>query len=146
VTSQLPPAPGGDEFGTAAPHAGDSSASPDDLPRDGLLPDGLPRNGLPTAAMVLGVVSVGTLLLVPLVAAICSVLAIVFGIIGLRQVRTGRSNRRGFALTGLATGIAGLVILVVLVGYAIRRFDACQRHVGHQPNTQELLQCRKDRI
>ena len=69
------------------------------------------RDGRATAAMVLGIVgmTLGWMPLVFVVGAVCSLLAIIFGAI----VMHGRSEPRGFALTGTVTGGAGLLLVVV---------------------------------
>ena len=71
----------------------------------------LPRNGLATAALVLGIASlVANLLLIP------SILAVVFGVVGLvRGARFGGSGE-GRAIGGILLGVGGvLAVLVELV-------------------------------
>ena len=71
----------------------------------------LPRNGLATAALVLGIASlVANLLLIP------SILAVVFGVVGLvRAARFGGSGE-GRAIGGILLGVGGvLAVLVELV-------------------------------
>jgi hypothetical protein len=69
------------------------------------------RDGRATAAMVLGIVGVttGWMPFLFVAGAICAVLGIVFGALVLRR----RSDPRGFALTGVITGVAGLALVVV---------------------------------
>ncbi len=61
--------------------------------------------------MVLGIVGLttGWMPFVFVFGAVCSVLGIIFGAIVLRR----RGDPRGFALTGVITGLAGLVLVVV---------------------------------
>jgi Protein of unknown function (DUF2510) len=70
-----------------------------------------PRDGRATAAMVLGIVGVCTAWMpfVFVVGGVCAVLGIIFGAIVLRQ----RRDPRGFALTGVITGVAGLVLVIL---------------------------------
>ena len=69
------------------------------------------RDGRATAAMVLGIVGVFTAWMPFLfvIGAVCAVLGIVFGTIVLRR----RGDSRGFALTGVLTGVAGLLLVVL---------------------------------
>ncbi|MFW6154406.1 MAG: DUF4190 domain-containing protein [Planctomycetota bacterium] len=69
-----------------------------------------PRGGLGTAALVLGIIGI------PLcVACIPSLLAIVFGLFGLRTHEDGPSGGQGQAVTGLILGILGLTVGLVIV-------------------------------
>jgi NADH:ubiquinone oxidoreductase subunit 6 (subunit J) len=131
VTSQPPPYPGGNEFGTMPPYAGGAPTPP--------------KNGLSIAALVLGIISIPAALTV-WIGAICGVLAIVFGIIGLSQARKGRANKRALAVTGLITGVIGLVLSVVVFAYAVKRTQACQDRIGHAPSQTELEQCIRDGV
>lgn len=72
------------------------------------------RNGIATAAMVCGLIALVTAW-VPLlfvVGLVLAVLALVFGVKGLRRSRSTGTGR-GFAITGLATGTAGIALAVV---------------------------------
>ena len=131
MTSQPPSYSGGNEFGSMPPYAGGAPTQP--------------RNGLSIAALVLGIISVPAALTV-WIGAICAVLAIVFGIIGLNQAKKGRANRRAFALVGLITGVIGLVLSVVVFAYAVKRTQACQDRIGHAPSRAELEQCIRDGV
>jgi hypothetical protein len=87
-------------------------------PPAGALPaaQGRPRNGAAIAAMVLGIcaIMVGFVPLLFWIGGIAGILAIVFGIIGLRRARRdGDTGRRGFAVAGLILGPLGLVASVV---------------------------------
>jgi hypothetical protein len=94
-----------------------------------------PGNGPAMAAMVLGIVAVAIAWLPFVVAAgvAAAVLALVFGVIGLRRAeRTG--VRRGPAVVGLVTGGLGLgagavgVVLTVVVVRAIDAYDDPNPH------------------
>lgn len=60
-----------------------------------------------TAALVLGIL--GLLICGPL-----TLLAIVFGAIGLQRANAGRANNRGAALTGLILGIIGAMLWFII--------------------------------
>jgi hypothetical protein len=75
-----------------------------------------PRNGAAVAALVLGIsaVMVGFVPLLFWMGTIAAILAIVFGIIGLRRAhRDAAADRRGFAVAGLVLGPIGLLASVV---------------------------------
>ncbi len=78
---------------------------------DSLGTPGKRRDGRATAAMVLGIagVTTGWMPFVFVAGAVCSVLGIIFGSIVLRQ----RGEPRSFALAGVLTGVAGLVLVVL---------------------------------
>ena len=91
----LPPPPPGVRGTSAAGEAG---------PRPSAGPQ---RNGLGTAALVLGVLQ---FLCLPIVG---TILAIVFGKIGMNRARRGEASNGGVASAGFALGIIGLVLAVV---------------------------------
>ena len=68
----------------------------------------LPQNGMGTAALTLGIVG---LFAVPLLA---SVLAIIFGNIGMSRADAGIATNRGAAKAGFILGIIGLVLGLIL--------------------------------
>ena len=66
-----------------------------------------PQNGMGTAALIMGIlqfICLGT---------IGSILAIVFGRIGLKRVAMGQANNAGVAKAGYILGIIGIVIQVI---------------------------------
>lgn len=69
----------------------------------------LPQNGMGTAALTLGVIGLFAL---PLVA---SVLAIIFGNIGMSRADAGIATNRGAAKAGFILGIIGLVLGLILL-------------------------------
>ena len=97
------------------------------------------RDGRATAAMVLGIVgaTTGWMPFVFVVGAVCSVLAIVFGTIVLRR----RGEPRAFALTGVITGIAGLVLVVLGVVTTRVVSDAVNDFIDEPPAVVELQRC-----
>ena len=106
---------------------------------DPLGPPRRPRDGRATAAMVLGIVGVFTTWMpfVFVVGAVCAVLGIIFGAIVLRQ----RGDPRGFALTGVITGVAGLVLVILGVVTTRAITDAVNDFVDEPPATVVLDRC-----
>jgi hypothetical protein len=109
-----------------------------------------PSNGVALAAVILGIASLilavmGFVVLPLFLAVPGAIAAIVLGVIGRRRARDG-APRAGQALTGLVTGIAGLVVsgiwigvLVVLGGQFVAEFsgeiaelEACIEETGDQ--------------
>lgn len=83
-------------------------------PQDAFLPYQPPRNGMGITALVLGIVGVLLGLLVFLFWAswLPALLAVVFGIIGLGNVRNGAATNKGMAMTGMILGLAGLLLAI----------------------------------
>lgn len=72
------------------------------------------RNGLGTAGFVLGLLA-ALFSLLPLIGVIAwpmSILGLIFGIIGISQVRQGRADNKGMAITGTVLSAIGLVICI----------------------------------
>jgi hypothetical protein len=88
------------------------------LPQYGDIP---PKNGIGTAALVLGMIAfVFIFIRIPplnLLSWFVGLLAVVFGAIGLNRARTGIATNRGAAAAGFFTGLAAVVvpILVILI-------------------------------
>ena len=92
--------------------------------------------------MVCGIVSVvlGWLPVVFAVGAVLAVLAIIFGIVGLRRARwSGR--RKGFAIAGLVTGGFGVPIAVVGLVFTIVVFRAVDRYENPPDATTSIGSC-----
>jgi hypothetical protein len=108
---------------------------------------GAARNGMTIAALSLGALSLIAILLLKSlpIAVLMAVLAIVFGIIGLRQVKRGIADRKGFALSGLILGGIGLVLSVVLLILSYRVYNDCKDKIGHSPSQKELTKCVNDK-
>lgn len=68
--------------------------------------------GLSIAALVLGIISLVSWCLW-FVSIPCGILALIFGIIGLRK------NKKGFAITGLVTGSITLAIWAIIMTFAV---------------------------
>ena len=97
------------------------------------------RDGRATAAMVLGIVGMFTAWMpfVFVVGAVCAVLGIIFGAIVLRQ----RGDPRAFALTGLITGLAGLVLVVLGIVTTRAITNALDDFVDEPRSIVELDRC-----
>jgi hypothetical protein len=67
-------------------------------------------NGLAVASMVLGIIGIFIQLF-----GILPILAIVFGIMGLRRSDAAAGRGRGMAIAGIVLGAVGLVILIVVL-------------------------------
>lgn len=80
--------------------------------RGGPMVVGASRNGMGTAALVMGILGI---LILPIV---FSLLAIIFGSVGIGRVNRGEATNKGVAVTGLVLGIIGM-ILGLLVGVAL---------------------------
>lgn len=77
-----------------------------------------PRNGMGTAALVLGIIGLVLACAFGL-GIIVAVIAIVLGVIGLKNVKKGVASNRGSALAGIILGIAGLVVGAVVVTFVV---------------------------
>ncbi|MFE9569037.1 DUF4190 domain-containing protein [Streptomyces sp. NPDC006692] len=77
-------------------------------------PGAQPRNGMGVTALVLGVIGVVLGLFVVLfwMSWLPALLAVVFGFVGLSQVRKGVATNRGMALSGVILGVVGMLIAV----------------------------------
>ena len=86
--------------------------------------------------MVCGIVSVvlGWIPVLFAVGAVLAVLAIIFGIVGLRRARTS-GRRRGLAITGLVTGAFGMPIAILGLVFTIVVFQAIDRYENPPEST-----------
>lgn len=72
-----------------------------------------PRNGMGTAALVLGILAVlGAITVIGGI--LLGLLALIFGIVGLRRVGKGVATNKGVAIAGIVTGLIGLIAAVAL--------------------------------
>ena len=46
-----------------------------------------------------------------------------------------------YAITGLVTGIIGLIAAAALLIWGLAVSDRCRDHIGHNPTQSELQQC-----
>ena len=75
------------------------------------------RNGLGTAALVLGMVAI-PLIWLPVLrnfAPLIALLAVIFGAIGLARAHTGLATNRGAAAGGFFSGLAVIIVSVLVV-------------------------------
>ncbi|MFE5712249.1 DUF4190 domain-containing protein [Streptomyces sp. NPDC056501] len=77
-----------------------------------------PSNGMGIASMVLGIVAVVGFCLYG-VNIILGILALIFGIIGLKKAGRGEATNRGMALAGVILGSVGIVVGSVILGLII---------------------------
>jgi len=94
-------------------------------------PVGQTTNGLSVASMVLGIVWVF---------GIGSILAVIFGFIGRKQIKEsgGRQSGSGMALAGIIlgfVGVASLILWIVLVIAVTTSIDNCFNHSGSDVNS-----------
>lgn len=87
----------------------------------GMPPMGKRGNGWAVASLVCGIV-----LCVP---ALTSLLAILFGIVGLRKARDPQTGGRGLALTGIILGVVGVLLWVVLTYVGVKGYRYVDRVV-----------------
>lgn len=97
-------------------------------PPPGYGPPGYPvkakANGLALTSMILGIVGI-TVGLCLIFFPVMPILAVVFGHIGLTQIRKTGAPGRGYAITGLVTGYIGIALAVLwLIGTIIGTFTS----------------------
>lgn len=107
-----------------------------------------PKNGLAIPALVLGILAVvffwtvvGGILL--------GVLALVFGILGMRRARRNGAPHRGFSVAGAVLGALALVgsLLLVVVGASLLgsdEFKNLQECVQQADTQAEMDKCERD--
>ena len=125
--------PGGppQQFGGGLPPPPPPAAGPyPGAPVYGQAPAGPSANGLAIASMVLGIVWVF---------GIGSILAVIFGFIGRKQIREsgGRQNGGGMAIAGIVLGfigVAGLILWIVLIATFTATIDNCLNQAQSNPN------------
>lgn len=77
-------------------------------------PPAQPRNGLGVAALVLGILAIVTCF-TAVGGVLLGVLAVIFGVVGVRRAGRGAATNRGVALAGTITGALGLILGAVFV-------------------------------
>jgi hypothetical protein len=96
----------------------------------------MPGNGMATAALTCGIISLalGWIPVVFAVGLVLAVLAVVFGVIGLRRSRDiGRG--RGFAIAGVITGSVGVLVAMGGLAFTVvvyRAIDRFQNPAAHE--------------
>lgn len=76
-----------------------------------------PRNGLGTTALVLGILAV-LFAMIPIIGMIAwplSILGLIFGIIGVVRLRSGKADNKGVAISGTVLSAIGLILCIVWV-------------------------------
>ena len=104
-----------------------------------------PGNGIATASMTCGIIAL-LLVWIPFVVVIgmvLAILAIVFGVKGLR--RSSEAERgRGFAVAGLVTGIVALLASAVGIVLTVLMWNAVADFIEPGPVSTEVTQCSAD--
>ncbi|MFI8292503.1 DUF4190 domain-containing protein [Streptomyces sp. ms191] len=77
-----------------------------------------PSNGMGTASMVLGIIATAGFCLYGL-GAILGILALIFGVIGLKKAGRGEATNRGMAIAGIVLGAIGTLVSAVFLGFII---------------------------
>ncbi|MBD0711350.1 MULTISPECIES: DUF4190 domain-containing protein [unclassified Streptomyces] len=77
-----------------------------------------PSNGMGTTAMVLGIISVAGFCLYGL-GAVLGILALIFGIIGVKKAGRGEATNRGMAVAGIVLGAIGTLISAVFLSFIV---------------------------
>ncbi|MEV4427224.1 DUF4190 domain-containing protein [Streptomyces sp. R-07] len=77
-----------------------------------------PSNGMGTTAMVLGIIAVAGFCMYGL-GVILGILALIFGIIGMKKAGRGEATNRGMALAGVILGSIGILVSAVFLGFMI---------------------------
>ena len=72
-----------------------------------------PNNGLGTAALVVGIIALLTAVL--LIGLPLGILAVIFGIIGLKRVNRGEATNRGASIAGIVLGALAVVLAGALI-------------------------------
>lgn len=81
-------------------------------------------NGKATASLVLGIVSI-VLCWATIFDAVLIIPAIVFGILGLNEARSGRAGGRGLAIAGLTCAAIGAILAIVMTVVFTRAINSC---------------------
>ena len=88
--------------------------------------------------MILGIVCIPATVIY--VGAVAAVLAVIFGIIGLRRVRRGVATNRGQALTGLILGIIGVVLSAIFIAVVVDRVTGCTQYDRNSTQFQDCVE------
>jgi len=77
-----------------------------------------PSNGMGTAAMVLGIIAVAGFCMYGL-GVVLGILALIFGVIGLKKANRGEATNRGMAIAGIVLGAVGTLVSAVFLSFVI---------------------------
>ena len=105
-----PPYPGAQPNQQGYPQAGGGHPDYPQGPYGG--PPARPSNGLGIASLVLGILAILTFWTV-FGGVILGLIAVILGIIALRQVSKGIANNKGVSIAGVVTGAIGVIAVVV---------------------------------
>ncbi|WP_017812065.1 MULTISPECIES: DUF4190 domain-containing protein [Paenibacillus] len=90
----------------------------------------VPNNGKAIAALVLGISSIVSIMIFPGIGIILGILAVIFAVIALKELRQRYQQGRGLAIGGLVCGIIGFVIhalvvlfIVVIIGASLASYS-----------------------
>jgi uncharacterized membrane protein len=108
----------------------------------------LPKNGLAIPALVLGVLAV-VLFWTVLGGILLGVLAVVFGILGMRRARRGGAPHGGLSIAGAVLGGLGLIasLVIVVIGASVvgsDEFKNLQECVDQAQTQAEMDRCERD--
>jgi hypothetical protein len=91
--------------------------------------------GMATAALVLGILALVTSFTV-VGGIVLGLLAVIFGVIGLRRARRGLALGRGRAIAGIILGLLGIVVAAVVIAAGVSIFNS--------PEGKDLQSCLKN--
>ncbi|MDX2564198.1 DUF4190 domain-containing protein [Streptomyces sp. TX20-6-3] len=77
-----------------------------------------PSNGMGTTSMVLGIIAVAGFCMYGL-GVVLGILALIFGIIGIKKCGRGEATNRGMAVAGIVLGAIGTLVSAVFLGFLI---------------------------
>ena len=103
-------------------------------------------NGLGIAALVLGILSIPAAFFVG-AGIVFGLLAIIFGIIGLRRVKARRADNKGMAIAGLITGIIGALLSIVVIAllvFVTTTTEDCRNEFNSTGDQAQFDQCVED--
>jgi hypothetical protein len=100
-------------------------------------------NGKAVAALVLGICSI-VFCWLSVFDAVFVVLALIFGLLALSDVKKGRSRGRGMAVAGLVCMVVGAVLATVISIKVFRAIDQCGGL--NQSNNSSFNQCLRDNL
>ena len=105
-------------------------------------------NGLGIAALVLGILSIPAAFFVG-IGIVFGLLAIIFGIIGLRRVKARRADNKGMAIAGLITGVIGALLSIVVIGllvFVTNTTEDCRNEFNSTGDQAQFDQCVQDTL
>lgn len=105
--------------------------------------------GMATAALVLGILALITSITV-FGGVLLGLLAIIFGVIGLRRANRGLALGRGRAIAGIILGVLGILVAGVLIAIGVsilnspegKDLQSCLRDAGN--NQTQVQQCQDE--